>query len=177
MPLYSLKDRQPRLPAGDWYIAPTAAVIGSVVLGRQANVWFNVVIRGDNELITIGECTNVQDGSVLHADPGKPLVLGANVTIGHKVMLHGCEVCDGSLIGMNAVLLNGAKVGAGSILGAGSLIAEGREIPPGVLALGTPAKVVRQLTPEEQAGLLRIAQGYVERAARYRSELAPFTPS
>src|SRR5205085_1475859 len=138
-----LKDRQPRFPAAQWYVAPTAAVIGSVVLGRQSSVWFNVVIRGDNELITVGERTNIQDGSVLHADPGKPLLLGANVTIGHKVMLHGCEVCDASLIGMNAVLLNGAKVGAGSILGAGSLVPEGREIPAGVLALGTPARVVR----------------------------------
>jgi carbonic anhydrase/acetyltransferase-like protein (isoleucine patch superfamily) len=177
MPIYSLKDRQPRFPAGEWYVAPTAALIGSVVLGNQSTIWFNVVIRADNELITIGERTNVQDGSVLHADPGRPLVLGANVTIGHKVMLHGCEVGDGSLIGMNAVLLNGSKVGAGSILGAGSLLPEGREIPPGVLALGAPARVIRPLTPEDQAGLLVIAEGYVARGVRYRAELAAFTPT
>jgi carbonic anhydrase/acetyltransferase-like protein (isoleucine patch superfamily) len=174
MPIYTLKDRQPRFESAEWFIAPTASVIGSVTFGHQANVWFNVVIRADNELITIGERTNVQDGSVLHADPGKPLVLEADVTIGHKVMLHGCRVGAGALIGMNAVLLNGAKVGAGSILGAGALLAENKEIPEGVLALGAPARVVRTLTAEEKDGLRMVAENYVSRAARYRAELAPF---
>ena len=174
MPIYTLKDRQPRFESAEWFIAPTASVIGSLTLGHQANVWFNVVIRADNELITIGERTNVQDGSVLHADPGKPLVLEADVTIGHKVMLHGCRVGAGSLIGMNAVLLNGARVGAGSILGAGALLAENKEIPEGVLAMGAPARVVRPLSRDERDRLLMIAENYVARAARYREELAPF---
>jgi carbonic anhydrase/acetyltransferase-like protein (isoleucine patch superfamily) len=177
MPIYTLKDRQPLFESAEWYVAPTAAIIGSVTVGHQANVWFNVVVRADNEAISIGRRTNVQDGSVLHADPGKPLVLGENVTIGHKVMLHGCLVGDGALIGMNAVLLNGAKVGAGSIVGAGSLLAENKEIPPGVLALGSPARVIRPLTQDEKDNLAMIAEGYVRRAERYRAELAPFQGS
>ena len=171
MPVYTLKDRKPQFGAEYPFIAPTATIIGSVNFGNQASVWFNAVIRADGENITIGERTNIQDGSVLHADPGQPLVLGANVTIGHKVMLHGCRVEDGSLIGMSSVLLNGSKVGAGSILGAGALLAEGKEIPGGVLALGAPARVVRRLSDEEQQALLLIAEGYVKRAAHYRSEL------
>jgi len=171
MPVYTLKDRKPQFGAQHPFIAPTAAIIGSVALGNQASIWFNAVIRADGECITIGERTNIQDGCVLHADPGQPLVLGANVTIGHKVMLHGCFVADGSLVGMSSVLLNGSKVGSGSILGAGTLLAEGKEIPGGVLALGAPARVVRELSAEEQQGLLLIAEGYVQRAAHYRLEL------
>ena len=172
MPIYKLGELQPHFAPGQRFVAPGAAVIGSVKVGRDASIWFNVVIRADNETITIGERSNIQDGSVLHADPGKPLVIGANVTVGHKVMLHGCEVADGSLIGMNAVLLNGSRVGAGSIVGAGALLPEGKEIPSGVLALGAPAKVVRQLTAAEKDELLAIADGYVSRAARYLSQLA-----
>jgi carbonic anhydrase/acetyltransferase-like protein (isoleucine patch superfamily) len=174
MPIYTLKNRQPRFASADWFIAPTASVIGEAIFGDRANVWFNVVIRADNETITIGDRTNVQDGSVLHADPGKPLVLEHDVTIGHKVMLHGCHVSAGSLIGMNAVLLNGSRVGPGSILGAGSLLAENKVIPEGVLALGSPARVVRVLTAEEREGLREVADNYVQRAARYRQELQPF---
>ncbi len=175
MPIYRLHDREPHF-ADAAYIAPTAVVIGSVLLGRDASVWFGTVIRADSECITVGERTNIQDGCVLHADPGQPLVLGDEVTIGHKVMLHGCHVGAGSLIGMSSVLLNGSKVGAGSILGAGSLLAEGKEIPEGVLALGAPARVVRKLRPEEQRDVLEIAQHYVARSAQYRSELVRLDP-
>lgn len=173
MPIYRIRDRKPQFAARAAYLAPDAAIIGSVEFGRDASVWFHTVIRGDSERIVVGDRTNVQDGCVLHADPGDPLVLGANVTIGHQVMLHGCRVGDGSMIGMSSVLLNGSKVGAGSILGAGSLLAEGKEIPEGVLALGAPARVVRKLRPEEQRALLEIAERYVERALQYRSELVP----
>lgn len=174
MPIYSLTNRQPRFLSAECFIAPTASVIGSVQFGAHSSVWFNAVVRADDELITIGDRSNVQDGSVLHADPGKPLVLEANVTIGHKVMLHGCHVGAGCLIGMNAVLLNGARIGAGSIIGANSLVAENKEIPSGVLAIGSPARVVRPLTADEQQGLLKVAEVYVKRSARYRAELAPF---
>ena len=173
MPIYRIRDRKPQFAAHAAYIAPSAAVIGSVEFGRDASVWFHTVIRGDSERIVIGERTNVQDGCVLHADPGDPIVLGANVTVGHQVMLHGCRVGDGCMIGMSSVLLNGSKVGAGSILGAGSLLAEGKEIPEGVLALGAPARVVRKLRPEEQRSVIEIAERYVERARQYRSELVP----
>ena len=173
MPIYRIGNRKPQFAARAAYIAPDASIIGSVEFGRDASVWFQTVIRGDSERIVIGERTNVQDSCVLHADPGDPLLLGANVTIGHQVMLHGCHVGEGSMIGMSSVLLNGSKVGAGSILGAGSLLAEGKEIPDGVLALGAPARVVRKLSAEEQRSVLEIAQRYVERAAHYRSELVP----
>jgi carbonic anhydrase/acetyltransferase-like protein (isoleucine patch superfamily) len=174
MPIYTLKGREPRFDSADCFIAPTASVVGSVRFGAHSSVWFNVVVRADDELITIGERSNVQDGSVLHADPGRPLVLERNVTIGHKVMLHGCRVAEGSLIGMNAVLLNGARVGSGTIIGAGALVAEDKEIPSGVLAIGSPARVVRELTAEEREGLLKVAEIYVRRSARYRAELTPF---
>ena len=172
MPIYSLGDRRPVFPA-EYYVAPTASLIGSVTLGHQASVWFNVVIRSDREIINIGERSNIQDGSVLHSDPDRPLILGNDVSVGHKAMLHGCSIGNGSLIGMNSIILNGAKIGAGSIIGAGALVAEDKEIPPGVLVLGAPGKVVRDLKPEEQEWLMRIADGYVQRASRYRKELQP----
>lgn len=175
MPLFSLGDRRVQLVGGGHYIAYDATLVGSITLLDAANVWFKVVIRAENDRITIGEGTNVQDGSVLHVDPGYPLVLGREVTIGHKVMLHGCTVGDGALIGINAVVLNGAKIGAGSLIGANTLIPEGKEIPEGVLVVGSPGKIVRELTPEQKANLRRIAQGYVERAALYRKELKPIT--
>ena len=171
MALYELIGRKPVIRSNDCYIAPNAMVIGSVAIGHQASVWFNVVARGDDEQITIGERSNVQDGSVLHADPGYPLTLGRNVTIGHMVMLHGCTIGDGTLIGIGAIILNGARIGAGSLVGAGALVPEGKEIPDGVLAIGSPAKVIRQLSPEESLNLAHIAEVYVRRARRYRDEL------
>jgi carbonic anhydrase/acetyltransferase-like protein (isoleucine patch superfamily) len=134
-----------------------------------------VVIRAENDVVRIGEATNVQDGSVLHVDPGFPLTLGNRVTIGHKVMLHGCTVGDGSLVGINSVVMNGARIGQGSLVGANTLIPEGREIPDGVLVLGSPGKIVRELKPEEKAGLLKISSGYVERSKLYRKDLKPVT--
>ena len=173
MPIYRLDGRTPVLHPRH-FVAPGAMLIGGVELGEDASVWFNAVLRSDSERICVGSRTNIQDGSVLHADPGKPLTLGGNVTVGHKVMLHGCTVGEGSLIGINSVVLNEARIGTGTIIGANSLIPEGREIPSGVLVLGSPGKVVRDLTPEEQAYLLTIADGYVRRAERYRKELKPF---
>jgi carbonic anhydrase/acetyltransferase-like protein (isoleucine patch superfamily) len=131
-------------------------------------VWFNAVIRGDNEPIHVGESTNIQDGAVLHVDPGFPMRLGRMVSVGHKAMLHGCTVDDGSLIGMNSVVMNGARIGAGSIIGANALVPEGKEIPAGVLAVGTPARVIRELRPEDKELLLQNAREYVLRSAYYR---------
>ena len=171
MAVYALSGRTPQFLSSDYYLAPNATLIGSVTIGHQASVWFNAVARGDDEHISIGERSNVQDGSVLHADPGFPLVLGKDVTIGHMVMLHGCTVGDGTLIGMGAIILNGAKIGGGSIVGAGALVAEGKEIPGGVLVVGSPAKIVRELSIEESARLANIADIYVRRSMRYRQEL------
>jgi carbonic anhydrase/acetyltransferase-like protein (isoleucine patch superfamily) len=175
MPLFSLGDKRVQLVGADHYIAYDATLVGSVTLLHAANVWFKVVIRAENDRITIGEGTNVQDGSVLHVDPGYPLTLGRDVTIGHKVMLHGCSVGDGALIGINSVVMNGARIGAGSLVGANSLIPEGKEIPEGVLVVGSPGKIVRELTREQKASLREIARGYVERAALYRKELKQIT--
>ena len=171
MPKYALIGRSPEFRSNEYYVAPNATLIGSVALGHQASIWFNAVVRGDDEQITIGERCNVQDASVLHADPGYPLILGKNVTIGHMVMLHGCIVGDGTLIGMGAILLNGAKIGAGTLVGAGALVPEGKEIPDGVLVVGSPAKIVRDLSREESERLTNIADIYVRRAKRYREEL------
>src|SRR5574343_1641149 len=140
--------------------------MGSVALGEDASVWFGAVVRGDTDSITIGAGTNVQDASVLHADHGKPLVVGERVTVGHQVMLHGCTVGDGSLIGIGAVVLNGAVIGKGCIVGAGALVTEGKVFEDGSMILGSPAKAVRQLTPEQQQGLLMSAAHYVENARR-----------
>lgn len=156
---------------GDYWVADTARVIGSVLLKRDASVWFNAVLRGDNELITVGECANVQDGAVLHTDPGCPLVIGSYVTIGHKAMLHGCEIGENSLIGINAVVLNRAKIGRNCLIGANALITEGKEIPDNSMVLGAPGKVVRQLSEDEMRGLRLSAQHYVENARRYREAL------
>jgi len=152
-------------------VADTARVIGDVRLAPDSSVWFGAVLRGDTESITIGEGTNVQDGSVLHADAGLPLTLGRHVTVGHMVMLHGCTVGDESLIGIGAIVLNGAKIGKNCLVGAGSLVTEGKEFPDGSMIMGSPAKVVRQLTPEQIEGLRRSAQHYIENARRYRSQL------
>lgn len=154
---------------GEYWVADSAVVVGNVLLKQNANVWFNAVIRGDNELITIGEGSNVQDGSVLHSDPGYPLTIGSHVTVGHKVMLHGCEIGEGSLIGINAVVLNGAKIGKNCIVGANALITEGKEIPDNSMVMGSPGKVVRTLTDEQAAGIRMGAKHYVENARRFRS--------
>lgn len=173
MPLYSLGERRPEL-RGRCFVADTAAVIGSVILEDEAGVWFNSVVRGDSDVITIGRRTNVQDGAVLHADPGIPLTLGEGVTVGHKVMLHGCAVGDNALIGINSVVLNHAVIGRNSLVGANTLIPERKTFPEGVLILGQPGKVIRELKPEEIDGLRRAADVYVDRIARYRDHLRPF---
>lgn len=173
MTVYSLGERRVQVRGSDWYIADSATVIGSVVIEDKASIWFNVVVRGDNDLIAIGEGSNVQDGSTLHTDAGIELTIGRNVSVGHMVMLHGCSIGEGSLIGINSVILNHAVIGKHSLIGAGSLIAEGKTIPDGVLALGSPAKVVRDLSQAEIANLQNIADGYVRRAKLFRQQLQP----
>ena len=153
------------------WTAPTATLIGKVRLEEGASVWFNAVLRGDNELILIGKHSNVQDGAVMHTDMGYPLTLGTGVTIGHNAMLHGCTVGDYSLIGINAVILNGAKIGKHCIIGANSLIGEGKEIPDGSLVMGSPCKVVRDLTDEQKKLLEASAAHYVKNGQRYAREL------
>ena len=172
MAIYSLGDRQPVLGPDAW-VAPNATVIGDVRLGDNASIWWNAVVRGDNDTITIGAGSNIQDGSVLHVDAGVPLTIGANVTVGHQVMLHGCTIGDESLIGIKSVILNRAVIGRHCIIGAKSRIPEGKEIPERSLVMGSPGKIVRQLSDEEVARLLLAAQGYVETARRYRAELKP----
>lgn len=166
MAIYELDGKQPRLAAGAW-VADSAQVIGDVVLGENASVWFGAVIRGDTEPITIGPGSNVQDLSVLHADVGQPLVIGANVTVGHQVMLHGCTIGDGALIGIQAVILNGARIGKGCIVGAGSVVTEGKEFPDHCLIIGAPAKVVRTLDDEAARRLAESAAHYVDNARRF----------
>ena len=172
MAIYTLGDRQPVLGHEAW-VAPNATVIGDVRLGDHASIWWNAVARGDNDTISIGAGSNIQDGSVLHADAGVPLSIGANVTVGHLVMLHGCTIGEQSLIGIKSVILNRAVIGRHCIIGANSLIPEGKVIPERSLVMGSPGKVVRQLTDEEVARLLLAAQGYVDNARRYRAELKP----
>lgn len=169
--IYSLGERRVRFLGEDWFIADSADVIGSVVLHQNASVWFNAVLRGDQEEIVIGENSNVQDGAVIHTDPGVEMRLGRDVTVGHQVMLHGCVVGDGSLIGINSVILNGAVIGKGCLIGANSLIPEGKVIPDGSLVMGSPGKVVRQLTPEQMEGLKENARSYVENFRRFRDSL------
>ena len=170
MPTYNLGDRRPNLGRDAW-VAPNATLIGDVRLGDNASIWWNAVLRGDNDTITIGANTNIQDGSVLHADDGVPLTIGANVTVGHLVMLHGCTIGEQSLIGIKSVILNHAVIGRHCIIGANSLIPEGKEIPERSLVMGSPGKVVRQLSDEEVARLLLAAQGYVANARRYLTGL------
>ena len=172
--LYALDEVSPRV-GGECFVAPDAAVIGNVLLHDESSVWFGAVIRGDNELIEIGRGANVQDGSVLHTDPGAPLKLGEYVTVGHQVMLHGCHIGANALIGIGATVLNHARIGANSLVGAHALITEGKEFPDGVLILGSPAKVVRELTDEEIGALKQSARHYIERAALYRRRLRPLS--
>jgi carbonic anhydrase/acetyltransferase-like protein (isoleucine patch superfamily) len=168
---YDLGSRRVQLRGGGHYIAPNATLIGDVILEDRASVWFNVVIRGDNDTITIGAGSNIQDGSVLHTDTGVKLTLGPSVSVGHLVMLHGCTIGEGSLIGIKAVILNHAVIGRECLIGANTLIAERKVIPDRSLVLGSPGKVVRTLSDEEVAGLYRIASHYVENGERYRRDL------
>ena len=170
MPIYTLGDRKPILGRDAW-IAPNATVIGDVRLGDEASIWWNAALRADNDTITIGAGTNIQDGSVLHADEGVPLTLGERVTVGHLVMLHGCTIGDDSLVGIGAVVLNGARIGRNCLVGARALVTEGKEFPDGSMILGSPAKLVRPLTDDEIAGLRRSAQSYVANARRFRAGL------
>lgn len=170
MAIFKLDDLSPSIHPSAW-VANDAQVVGRVVLAQDVSVWFGVVIRGDTETITIGQGSNIQDNSVLHADFGVPLVVGNNVSVGHQVMLHGCTVGDNSLIGIQAVVLNRARIGKNCLVGAGSLVTEGKEFPDGTLIMGSPAKAVRQLSPEQIEDMKQIAQHYVENAARYRAGL------
>jgi len=168
--IHSLGERKV-VTKGDYWVAHNATVIGSVVLEHNVSVWFNSVVRGDNDLITIGEGSNVQDSCVLHTDEGIRLTVGSNVTIGHQVMLHGCTIGDGSLIGIKATVLNHARIGRHCLIGAHTLITEGKEIPDRSLVVGMPGKVVRELTDEEVARLMWNAEHYVKNFRRYQREL------
>ena len=170
MALYQLDDKTPQVADSAW-VADSAQVMGDVQLDENVSIWFNCTLRGDNDPITIGEGSNIQDGSVLHTDEGIPLTIGKRVTVGHMVMLHGCTIGDESLIGIGAVVLNGAKIGKNCLVGAGALVTEGKECPDGSMILGSPAKVVRQLTPEQIEGLRYSAQHYIDNANRYRKGL------
>jgi carbonic anhydrase/acetyltransferase-like protein (isoleucine patch superfamily) len=172
MGVYNLGNVTPELPNYDEYwIAPTATVIGRVILKKNASIWFGATLRGDNDPIVIGENSNVQDGSVLHTDAGSPLTIGDNVTIGHMVMLHGCTIGANSLVGIGSVILNGAKIGKNCLIGAGCLITEGKEIPDNSLVMGAPGKVVREISPEQAQNLSRSALGYVRNWKRFRRDL------
>ncbi len=172
MTLYALDGVAPALPAsGDYYLAPGARLIGNVTLAEQVGIWFNAVLRGDNEPIVIGPGTNVQDGCVLHTDPGFPLTLGADVTVGHSAILHGCTVGDGTLIGMGAVVLNGARIGTGCLIGANALVTEGKETPDHSMVVGQPARVIRPIDAAMAAELRRAAEIYRKRQRQYRSGL------
>ena len=170
MAVYQLGDDVPRIHETAW-VADSAQVIGRVELAENASVWFGTVIRGDNDWIRVGRGSNVQDNSVLHTDDGIALTIGENVTVGHKVVLHGCDIGDGSLIGIGAVVLNGAKIGRNCLVGAGALVTEGKEFPDNSLIVGAPAKVVRTFTAEQVAEFQRGASRYVDNALRFRAQL------
>lgn len=170
MAIYSLDELSPRISESAW-VADSAQVMGDVELADNVSIWFGTVVRGDSETIRIGRGSNVQDASVLHADPGVPLTLGENVSVGHQVMLHGCTVGDGTLIGIGSVILNRARIGKNCLVGAGSLVTEGKEFPDGSMILGRPAKVVRELSADEIINLQRIGQHYVDNARRFKSGL------
>jgi carbonic anhydrase/acetyltransferase-like protein (isoleucine patch superfamily) len=168
--IYALDGVVPEIDPDAW-VAPGAQVMGRVVLGAGVGVWFGAVLRGDNEPIVVGEATNIQENAVLHTDMGYPLTIGRDCTIGHKAMLHGCTIGEGTLIGMGATVLNGAKIGRGCLIGACALITEGKEIPDGSLVMGSPGRVVRQLDEAGRARLLASAAGYRANAARFRAGL------
>jgi carbonic anhydrase/acetyltransferase-like protein (isoleucine patch superfamily) len=170
MAIYRLEQTSPRVAASAW-VADSAQVIGNVELGEFASVWFGAILRGDNEPMRIGARCNVQDGAILHSDPGMPLTLHEGVSVGHQAMLHGCTVGEGSLIAIQAVVLNGARIGKNCIVGAGALVTEGKEFPDGSMIMGSPAKLVRPLAPEQIEGLKRISEHYVRNAQRFRDGL------
>ena len=170
MAIYQLGDDAPQIDPSAW-VADTANLIGKVTLGANATVWYGVTIRGDNERITIGPDSNVQEGTVMHTDMGYPLNIGTGVSIGHQAMLHGCTIGDGALIGIQAVIMNGAKIGKGCLVGAGALVTEGKEFPDNSLIIGSPAKAVRTLAEADIARLGEIADGYVKRGKLYQAEL------
>jgi carbonic anhydrase/acetyltransferase-like protein (isoleucine patch superfamily) len=169
---YTFEDRKV-VCKGDYWIAPSAVVIGSVVLEPNASIWFGCTVRGDNDTITIGENSQLQDGCVLHCDEGIPITIGRNVSVGHMAMLHGCTIGDGTLIGIKSVLLNGSKIGRNCLIGAGSLIAENKEIPDGSLVLGVPGKVVRTLSDAEIRVINSASEHYVDKFKRYRKGFSP----
>lgn len=176
MSVYNLGEVSPELPQEDEYwIAPNAAVIGRVILKKNASVWWGATLRGDNDPITIGENSNVQDGSVLHTDTGFPLTIGENVTVGHMVMLHGCTIGDNSLVGIGSIILNGAKIGKNCLIGANCLITEGKEIPDNSLVMGAPGKVVREISEAQAQMIVGGSLHYVENWRRYRMGLKPKT--
>lgn len=168
---YALGDDRVQCLSDEVWIAPSAIVIGKVELGKDSSVWWHAVIRGDNDPITIGEGSNIQDGSVLHSDPGFPVTIGDHVTIGHMAMIHGCTIGDGSLIGINAVVLNGAKIGKSCLIGAKALVTEGMEIPDNSMAVGAPAKVIKEVKPAHVERMRAGVQSYIERAKLYRETL------
>ena len=170
MSIYSLGALTPRIAPSAW-VAPNASVMGDVTLGERVSIWFGAVLRGDIDRISIGAGSNIQDGSVCHADPGRPLLVGEHVTVGHMVMLHGCTIGDHCLIGIGAVVMNGAVIGKNSVVGAGSLVTEGKEFPEGSLIMGSPAKVVRQLDAAALEKLQQNAANYVKNGQRYAQEL------
>ena len=170
MAVYELDGVSPRIADSAW-VADSASVMGDVALCEEVGIWFGVVVRGDTAAITVGARTNIQDLSVLHADVGMPLNIGSGVTVGHKAMLHGCTVGDDSLIGIGAIVLNGAKIGKSCLVGAGALVTEGKEFPDGSMIIGSPARVVRQLTPEQMQGLRLSADHYVANARRFKDSL------
>lgn len=172
--IYTLENRTPSLAHDSW-VADSATVIGSVTLGHEASVWYQCVLRGDNDNLIVGDRSNVQDGSVLHTDPGIQLRIGSDCTVGHLVMLHGCEIGDNTLVGIKSVILNRAKIGKNSIVGANSLVTEGKQFPDGVMLMGSPAKVVRELTPQEIQMISLTSKIYVQNARRYRQSLKPYS--
>jgi carbonic anhydrase/acetyltransferase-like protein (isoleucine patch superfamily) len=172
MAIYELDGQGPDLPQdGNYYIADTAVVIGKVRLLKSASVWFGAVLRGDNEWIEVGEGANVQDNSTCHTDPGFPLIIGKNVTVGHNVILHGCTLEDDSLVGMGSIVMNGAKIGRGAVVGAGSVITEGKQFPEYSLIIGSPARVIRTLTPEQATAMGRAAKSYQIRGPQFKKGL------
>lgn len=173
MPVYQLGERRVEIRGPRIYVAPTASLIGAVAVGNDCTFWFGAVVRGDIEPITIGDRTNIQDNCAVHSDPGVPVTIGSGVTVGHLSMIHGCTIGDGSLIGIGAVILNRAVIGKDSIVGAKTLIPEGKTFPDGVLILGQPGKVVRELRPDERELLRYAAESYVEKGRLYRTGFAP----
>lgn len=169
--IYTLGDRAPEFEGAGHFVADNATIIGNVRLKDKASIWFNCVLRGDNDWLIVGERSNIQDGCVLHTDPGIDLVVGDDVTVGHKVMLHGCQIGNNSLIGIGSTVLNGAKIGNNCIVGAHALVTENKEFPDGSLILGAPAKVVRQLSEDEIAHVRWSADVYVKNAERFNSDL------